>query len=291
MAEQTWTLIESVANPRVKKTLKLRQSRERRASGLLLAEGRREVERAFAAGLVCRELWVCDALLGGDFQPEGVTERVFAASDKVLRKLAWHDDPEGVLGVFVAPRWTLASLPATRASDTYLVAVGTEKPGNLGAMVRTAAAAGCGAVLAVCPSVDVFNPAAIRNSTGAVFSLPVVAVSDTAVALDWLMQRGIAVVASVAPGQGGGSCFEVSWDFPAAVVVGPEHAGLDAAWREHAAALVTIPMAVSNAKRDVSDATSTERRPVDSLNAATAAAVLLYEAVRRQGGLGEALPR
>ncbi|MEM1026694.1 MAG: RNA methyltransferase [Planctomycetota bacterium] len=283
MSHRPTAVIESVANPRLKNTLRLRKSRERRVSGLLLAEGRREVQRAYEAGLACHELWTCDALLGETFSPERDAVHWYTVSPAVLNKLAWHDEPEGMVGVFEAPRWSLASLSETRDGDLYLVAVGTEKPGNLGAMVRTAAAAGCRAVLAVCPSVDVFNPAAIRNSTAAVFSMPVVVVPEATQALDWLAARGISVVAAVSPGQGGGSCFETEWTFPAAITVGPEHAGLDAVWRERASALVTIPMFGHGEIEEVSDATCGAGSSVDSLNASAAAAVLLYEAVRRRG--------
>ncbi|MEM8783563.1 MAG: RNA methyltransferase [Planctomycetota bacterium] len=276
------TRIESVANPRLKRTLKLRKPRERRAAGLLLAEGRREVERAFASGLACRELWTCRDLLGEDFPLSRRADQVYAATPTAFRKLAWHDEPEGVLGVFEAPGWTLAKLPPPEAADMYLVAVGTEKPGNLGAMVRTAAAAGCRAVLAVGPSVDVFNPAAIRNSTGAVFALPVAVVPDAADAIDWLADRGVSIVAAVAPGQSGRSCFEADWAFPAAVVVGPEHAGLDAVWRDRATVLATIPMLGDGDREIALNGIPPTSASVDSLNASNAAAVMLYEAVRRR---------
>ncbi|MEM1098894.1 MAG: RNA methyltransferase [Planctomycetota bacterium] len=281
MGHRPTTAIESVANPRLKSTLQLRKSRQRRASGLLLAEGRREVSRAFAAGLVCRELWTCEPLLGGSFEPLGEIDQAYAASSSVLRKLAWHDEPEGIVGVFEAPRWSLSDLLPTVPDALLLVAVDIEKPGNLGAMVRTAAAAGCRGVLAVGPAIDVFNPAAIRNSTAAVFGMPVVAVPDAEEALDWLEEAGVSILSAVAPEQGGGDCFVEAWTFPAAVVVGPEHAGLSPIWRDRASALVTIPMAGHGAIA-VSDPSPMPKPMVDSLNASTAAAVLLYEAVRRR---------
>ncbi len=283
MAPREPLRIESTANARLKRTLKLRKPRERKAAGVLLAEGRREVDRAFAAGLACRELWTCAELLGGGYSVDGDVDTRIEASAAVFGKVAWHAEPEGVLGVFDAPRWTLESLPAPSGSSIYLVAVGTEKPGNLGAMVRTAAAAGCEAVIAVTPSVDVFNPAAIRNSTAAVFALPVVAVPDAADAIAWLRRQGVSILSAVAPGQGGASCFAAVWDFPAAVVVGPEHAGLEPIWRDAATARVTIPMAGAAEAAFLSDASRAPRCVVDSLNASNAAAILLYEAVRRRG--------
>ncbi|MEM8739441.1 MAG: RNA methyltransferase [Planctomycetota bacterium] len=260
--------ITSVNNVRVKQVVKLREkARERKRQGLLIAEGRREVERARAAGLRPMSWFVSEdnpqasALMQGE--PTWV-------SGAVMRKMAYHTKPEGVLAVFEAPRWSLADLPVN-GDGFYLVAVGTEKPGNLGAMVRTAAAAGCDAVLAVAPEVDVFNPAAIRNSTGAVFGLPTVVVEDDAVAIAWLRERG--VVAAAALADGGTDCFAADWGRGAtAVVIGPEHAGLGEAWRTAAGVALTIPSAGGGG--------------VDSLNASNAAAVLLFEAVRRRASAG-----
>jgi len=283
--------ITSVVNPRVKRLIRLRKPRYRREEGVLLAEGRREVSRADRAGLALRELWICTPL-GATGENNGVNEeekwfksffenylskkdrfgvagfRPVRTTEAVFRKIAYHRDPEGLLAVFDAPRHRLDDVTLERGR--LLVAVGTEKPGNLGAMVRTAAAAGCDAVLAVGPAVDVFNPNAIRNSTGAVFELPVVVVEREADAIAWLHRRRVRLATD------GGSCFEAdlaaSPARPLAVVIGPEHAGLGPAWREAAGAgagAVTIPALTEGV--------------VDSLNASAAAAVLLFEVVRQSG--------
>ena len=279
--------ITSVVNPRVKRLIRLRKPRLRREEGVLLAEGLREVTRGMRAGLVLREVWVCSALVQPDVLPEGeagfnfkaILEsdlkasapfpgvRPVHASEAVFRKIAYHRDPEGLLAVFEAPCPGLEDLNLQRGR--LLVAVGTEKPGNLGAMVRTAAAAGCDAVLAVGPAVDVFNPNAIRNSTGAVFELPVVVVEHESDAVAWLQHRGVRVAAALATG--GGACFAADLaatpDRPLAVVIGPEHAGLGPVWRDAATEAVTIPALTGGV--------------VDSLNASAAAAVLLFEVVRQ----------
>lgn len=270
MARPTDELITSLTNPRVKRVVRLRKPRERRKEGVLIAEGCREVGRGLAAGLAVVEAFGCD---GGTEDIRGFVAALrspgFGAGDvtwvseAVFRKMAYHEKPEGVLAVFEAPRWQLDDMDAR---GLVLVAVGTEKPGNLGAMVRTAAAAGCDAVIAVGPAVDVFNPNAIRNSTGAVFQLPTVVVEDEAEAIAWLKSRGVTVAAALA--EGGHSCFEVDLGRrPLALVVGPEHAGLGEAWRSAADVAVTIP--------------SAEGGVVDSLNASNAAAVLMFEAVRQ----------
>jgi len=274
--------ITSLTNPRIKQVVRLRKARERRQAGVFIAEGFREVQRAVAAGLELLEVFACDDLadasaevrsLVASLDHAAATHQLTRVNAVVLRKMAYHDKPEGVLAVCSTPRWELDQL-AVPEDGFYLIAVGTEKPGNLGAMVRTAAAAGCHAVLAVGPAVDVFNPNAIRNSTAAVFSLPTVVVEDAATAIDWLKQHRIAIAAALA--DGGSDSFTTDWARPGgrvAVVVGPEHAGLDTPWRDAADVALTIPFP------GVSEG---DAGGVDSLNASNAAAVLLFEAVRRR---------
>ena len=236
---------------------------------MLFAEGFREVERALEAGLACRAVWSCPSLLGDRVAPSAPAgaDRI-EASAPVFEKIAWHRRPEGLLAEFVAPRRTLDTLPPTRPESLYLAAVETEKPGNLGAMIRTAAAAGCDAVLAVGPHVDPFHPAAIRNSTAAVFSLPVVAVEQAGDAIAFLRGRGVRIHAAVV-----GAEAAPPPEAPVAVVIGPEDRGLSRVWTDAADRAVGIPLAPG---------------PVDSLNAAAAAAVLLFghrrEAPATRGG-------
>jgi TrmH family RNA methyltransferase len=271
-------IITSVSNARVKRLVRWRDKpRDRQAEGVLLSEGLREVQRALGAGLVLREWFVCEALLG-DTAMRSLREPLsgraslgVGISEPVMRKIAFHAKPEGVLAVFEAPRWTLDEIE-TRAkhSPLYLVVVDTEKPGNLGAMVRSASAAGAGAVLAVGPTVDAFSPQAIRNSTGAVFSLPVVQINDPAEAVAWLKSRGIRIVAALS--SSGLSPEAIDLTQPTAIVIGPEHAGLPPEWNVWADFPVTIPMPGSAQPGGL----------VDSLNASVSAAVLLFEAARQR---------
>jgi RNA methyltransferase, TrmH family len=241
-------VITSVDNARVKDVLRLRKGRERRRSGLFLAEGPREVERARAAGLRIVATYFAPGLLDW---PDG--EEV---SERVLARMAYRAEPEGVLAVVEAPR---RELP--RGGSLYLVSVGVEKPGNLGAMARSADAAGADALLVAEAQADPWNPNAIRASTGAVFTLPVVEV-----ALADVVELGVPIAAAVV----GAPTRHTDADLtrPTAIAVGAEDAGLPAAWREAAEVELSIPMAGSGA---------------DSLNTATAAAILLFEAVRQRG--------
>lgn len=267
--------IESLSNARIKRLVRLRQHRERRREGVFLAEGQREIERAVQAGLTALEIYSCSnlwrggisELLGGSLSDVGL----FEVSEPVFRKIAYLQEPEGVLAVVRTPIHTLSSL-VLPADALILVAVGTEKPGNLGAMARTAEAAGCHALIASGP-VDAFNPNAIRASTGAVFSLPVVAADDEAIR-SFLLTHAM-LLAAATPGRNALPYAEVSMTGALAIVIGPEDRGLDEAWLKVAderGVRVQIPMPGQARPRSV----------VDSLNAANAAAILLFEAVRQR---------
>ena len=281
-------MITSVENARVKDVLRLRKARERRAVGLFVAEGVREVERALRAQLVARALYVAPELLPdwappappppasppalpplalptppGTLSPPApspapalhnlVPEEVSA---RVLAKMAYRAEPEGVLGIFEIPQRTLPP-----GADLILVAVDIEKPGNLGAMARTADAAGAGALLVAGTASDPWNPNAIRASTGAVFTLPIVDAT-----LDEVRALTLHKVAAVVGAAKTYTAADLTQ--PTALIVGAEDEGLDARWREAADMHVSIPM---------------RGRAADSLNAATSAALLLYEAVRQRG--------
>jgi TrmH family RNA methyltransferase len=241
-------VITSLDNPRVKEVLHLRKARERRRSGLFLAEGPREVERAAAAGLRIVASYCAPSLL----EWPGADE----VSERVLARMSYRAEPEGVLAVVEAPR---RELP--RGGTLYLVAVGIEKPGNLGAMARSADAAGADALVVAEAAADPWNPNAIRASTGAVFTLPVVEAT-----LDELRALDARLVAAVV---GAGTRHtDADLTGPVALAVGAEDDGLPARWRDAADVAVEIPL---------------RGRVADSLNAATAAAILLFEAVRQRG--------
>jgi RNA methyltransferase, TrmH family len=241
-------MITSLDNPRVKEVVRLRSARERRRRRLFLAEGPREVERARAAGLRLVATYFAPSLVDWD-EGEEVSERVLA-------KMAYRAEPEGVLAVVEAP---VHELP--RGGTLYLVAVGIEKPGNLGAMARTAEAAGADALVLAEARVDVWNPNAIRTSTGAVFTLPVVEAS-----LDEVKALGVRLVAAVVDAKT--AYTEADLTGPVALAVGAEDEGLDERWRAAADLAVSIPL---------------HGRATDSLNAATAAAIVLFEANRQRG--------
>lgn len=248
MARFAGAVITSVENPRVKEVLRLRKARERRSAGLFVAEGPREVERARAAGLVVRDTFFAPSLIEW---PDG--EEV---DERVLRRMSYRAEPEGVLAVVEAPQRTLPG-----SSTLLLVAVGIEKPGNLGAMARTADTAGAEALLVGDARSDPWNPNAIRASTGSVFTLPIVDVTAADVA--GLPHRKVAATLGA-----GTAYIDVDYTAPTAFLVGAEDEGLPEEWRAVADDHVEIPMR--------------HGATADSLNASAAAAVLLFEAVRQR---------
>ncbi len=269
MPSPTLPIVTSLANPRVKAAAALRDRRERDRAGLTLIDGARELRRALDAGVTVVEAFVCEPLLAGPdaraaldrLRADGTT--IQPTSDAVFAKLAFGQRAEGLVAVIRIPATGLddISLP-----DQPLVVVveAVEKPGNLGAILRSADGAGASAVIAASPRTDPFNPNAIRASAGTIFSVPL-GVGTTAETLDWLAAHGIRVVAArVDAGRG---YTEADLTGPLALVVGAEVEGLSDTWNASGVEAVRIPMLGA----------------ADSLNVSVSAAILLYEARRQRG--------
>ena len=263
--------ITSRQNDRVKAVSALRDAAERRRTGLFIAEGMREVQRAMEAGLGVRDVFVCPQVLGKK-EPSGGTRLREAASgvwyevsESVLAKLAYRENPEGIVAVFEQPRWTFETIMPRVVPELWLVGSGLTKPGNVGAMARTALAAGATALIVTGGGVDAFNPNAIRASTGAVFTLPVVEAEVTRV-LEFFAGRDVMLIAADPAAQT--TYTDLDLHGPLAVVIGAEDTGLDPAWTKHSQITrAAIP---------------TQNHSVDSLNASVAAAVFLFEALRQR---------
>lgn len=258
--------IESPSNPRVQRLVRLRERRARDAEGVALVEGAREVARAIAGGWPVAVVATCAALASPEarvLEPRLAqlgAER-WTLSEAAFAKASVRRHPDGVLALVVPPRLALEDLPV-RSDALYLVSDGLEKPGNLGALLRTADAADVDAVLVTGTGTDLLNPNVVRASMGSLFARPVLAVAPEA-ARAALRARGIQVVATTPA-----ATLDL-WDAdlrgPVAIVVGTEHAGLDPDWLDAADVQVRVPMSGL----------------ADSLNVATTGALLLFE-VRRQ---------
>jgi TrmH family RNA methyltransferase len=248
--------IVSTSNPRIQRLARLSQRRHRDREGVFLVEGRRLFQRAIAAGLSPIEVY-------GDGSVDlGVTGMVWVKPN-VLDGVSYRDRSQGLIAVFPQHFDDLASLDP-RDPALLLVAESLEKPGNLGAMLRTADAVGADAVVSLAGGVDRFNPNVLRASTGACFSVPTI-VSDIVTLSAWLTTHGIGLVA--ADPMGSTTLWDADLRGPLAVMVGAEDRGLSHEARSRASLIVTIPM---------------EGAVVDSLNASVTMALLAYEAVRQR---------
>ena len=260
------SIITSVRNPRILELARLRRG-GRVADAPVLIDGRREIDRAARAGWTLEELFVCPGLLDE-------ADRAWAArsdlpvrqrievSQPVLERIAFGDRADGLVATARRPARELASLTL---SATPLIAVvqGLEKPGNLGAILRSAAAAGVEAVIVSDARTDVYHSSVIRASTGAVFSVPIVE-TDGEAARQWLAQRRISIIAARPDGADEYTC--VNYRGATAFVLGAEAEGLAEDWRNAAIQPVRIPM----------------QGAVDSLNVSVTAALLFYEARRQR---------
>jgi TrmH family RNA methyltransferase len=255
--------ISSVQNERVKRILRLvRKAATRREEGLTVIEGAREVARAMENGWQPVELWLCQDLADPHFLADRAPCERICCSRAVFEKMAYREGTDGVLAVGPLVGKTLQQLTLP-ANPLLLIAEGVEKPGNLGALLRTADGAGADAVIVCDSATDLNNPNVIRASIGTLFYLPV-AEATTQQAVEFLNARGIRMLAATPEASTVYS--ETDLTGPLAVVVGAEDTGLSEAWKTQAGLKVRIPMLGKN----------------DSLNVSVSAAVLLYEAVRQR---------
>jgi TrmH family RNA methyltransferase len=260
--------ISSTKNPRIRAAAALRDRRERDEAGLTLVDGVRELARALAGGAVVVEVFVDEARLGSEGAGAVDEARrrgavVVPVAGPVLDRLAYGDRAEGLVAVVRIPGLSLMDLRLP-ADPLVVVLEGLEKPGNLGAVLRTADAAGADAVIAADPRTDLFNPNAIRASLGTIFAVPVAAGPSAAVR-DHLSAGGLRLV--VARVDAERHYTDVDLRGPVALVLGGEAAGLTDTWSGPGVVPVRLPML----------------GVADSLNVSIAAAVLLYEARRQRG--------
>ncbi|MFL5727456.1 MAG: TrmH family RNA methyltransferase [Chloroflexota bacterium] len=263
----------SLTNPRIKAAIRLRDRREREATGKSIVDGPRELLRALDAGVVVDEAFVCDRLVRTDEARAAVARLAASAgftsvSEAVIAKLAFGDRSDGVVAIVRIPSTSLGELGRFLRPESLIVVVeSVEKPGNLGAILRTADGAGADAVVAADARTDLFNPNAIRASLGTIFTVPVAAASSAEV-LAWLAARGTRIVAARVEAER--QYTDCDLRGAVALVLGSEAEGLRTDWDDPRVETVRIPM----------------RGTADSLNVSVAAAVLLYEALRQRTAAG-----
>lgn len=252
------TTISSAQNIRIKQLLLLQQkSSERRKQGLFVVEGRRELEHCMEAGYEVVTRYICPALYGDDYPKDAIM-----VTPTVYEKIAYRGTTEGVVATVRSPRITLDELQLSR-QPLLMVLERVEKPGNLGAILRSADAAKADAVIVCDPLTDLYNPNLIRGSVGAIFTVPTVACSSSE-CIRFLQERNIQIL--TAQLQDSHLYYDQDMRKGTAIVMGTEATGLTDQWRNVATAHIRIPMLGK----------------LDSLNVSVSAAILLFEAVRQR---------
>jgi TrmH family RNA methyltransferase len=261
--------IESPANPRIRSAVALRERRERDTARLTLVDGGREARRAIEAGMDVETAFLCRELLTSDDARAAVAalgratgrRELLEVSARAFEKLAYGDRSDGIVLVVRPRARTLADLELPE-SPLVLVTEDVEKPGNVGAILRSADGAGADAVIAV-GGTDLFNPNVIRASVGTVFSVPVVAAPVDEV-IAWLRANALRIIATRVDSPTLHADAELRG--PVALVLGSEADGLSPAWQGADVESIRLPM----------------EGIADSLNVSAAAAILLYEAWRQR---------
>ncbi|MFB9992341.1 TrmH family RNA methyltransferase [Deinococcus oregonensis] len=261
-------VITSLQNALVKRLVRLRTRRERELDGVIVVEGAREATRALASGVRPSLIVTCPALYSPEAQAVAHTltgERA-ELSRTAFEKVSGRENPDGLL--MVAPTPT-PQLPDPAEQAVVVVLHGLEKPGNVGAILRSADAAGAHAVLVLGRGADPYGPNVIRASQGSVFRVPTAVVTEEE-AWGWLLEHGFTTVACTPDAP------QAYWDAPltgrVALLLGTEHEGLPEEWRtsrSSSSLSVSIPMHAAPGG-------------ADSLNVSTAAALVLFECVRQR---------
>ena len=254
-------IITSVQNARIKHVVALQQkSSLRREEGLFVVEGQREIEHCIACGYEVVELFVLNTIdYSGSIAHTFVTPQVY-------EKMAYRGSTEGIIAVVRCKEHSLLTLCSSLSAKTrplIVVLESVEKPGNLGAILRTAEAAKVDAVIVCDPLTDLYNPNLIRASIGGVFCVPV-AVCTSGECITFLKEHGVRIL--TAQLQDSYEYYDYDMRHATAIVMGTESTGLTDQWREAADAHIRIPMLGR----------------LDSLNVSVSAAILMYEAVRQR---------
>jgi TrmH family RNA methyltransferase len=261
--------ITSLTNPRVKAAVRLRDRHEREATGLTLIDGARELRQALSAGVIVETAFVAPSRVRSEearaalHDLEDKITDIVEVSEAVFAKLAFGDRSDGIVAIVRTGSVELESLRLTLGEPLVVVVEAVEKPGNLGAILRTADGAGASGLIAADPLTDLFNPNAVRASLGTIFRVPLAAASSRAT-LDWLTTRAITPIAARV--DAAIPYTEVDMRGPIAIVLGSEATGLSSGWDDPRVTSVCIPMLGT----------------ADSLNVSVAAAIMLYEAVRQR---------
>jgi RNA methyltransferase, TrmH family len=261
-------IISSLQNPLIKNVLLLNDKpRARKEQNRIVIEGQREIRLAAISGFSITDLFYCPAIISeselGLLLPKlGENIEMSQVSVDVFNRIAYRNDSGGVIALAIPRRLQFSDLQLSK-EPLLLVLETVEKPGNLGALLRTADAAGLDAVIICDPQTDIYNPNAIRSAIGCIFTMPVVT-TTSGEAINWIRAAGIRMFGTALTA----THFYHETDFrqPSAIIMGAEATGLSDKWLDGADDLIKIPM----------------RGKIDSMNVSASAAVVIFEAMRQR---------
>jgi len=259
--------ITSIQNPRIKQISQLSKNRDRKEKGVFAMEGARELGLAVDAGYIPESVFVCPEIYAKSEYPDLLRKinvnLITEITPEIFSKLAYREGSDGIIAIMKPHNHDLSTLNL-KANPFIIVLESVEKPGNLGAVLRTADAAMADAVIICDPNTDLYNPNVIRSSVGCIFTVNVgIATSEDA--LEWLKARDITTYAA----ELNASEWYHNCDLtkPSAIIMGTEADGLTKFWLENADKRIKIPM----------------RGMIDSLNVSVSTAILTFEAMRQRG--------
>jgi len=257
--------IASIQNPFIKSLVLLQEkAKARKQSGTFLIEGKREIEIAKKGGYEIETiLFLPEICLENEARKIAGNSELIEISKDIYQKLAYRDTTEGILAVAKAKSMLLSDLQLSK-NPLILIAEAPEKPGNIGALLRTADAANLDAVIIANPKSDLYNPNVVRSSVGCLFTNQI-ATGTTAEIIAFLKERNINFYCATL--QNSTSYHTQNYTSPTALVVGTEATGLTQEWRDEATQNIIIPM----------------QGEIDSMNVSVAAAILIFEAKRQRG--------
>lgn len=259
--------ITSLQNPKIKNIVKLGKAKERKAQNLFVLEGARELTLAQSANYEVDSVFICPELFGKTDYPdvlENISQHlIHEVSQQVFEKIAYREGSDGLIALMKPKSHTLQDLKLSE-NPFIIILEAVEKPGNLGAILRTADAAQVDAVIVCDPLTDIYNPNAIRSGVGCTFTVPT-AICSSEEALSWLKQNKITSFAAELKASSWYQ--ETDYTQPSAIVMGTEADGLTPFWLTNADHRIKIPM----------------RGKIDSLNVSVSTAVITFEAMRQRG--------
>jgi TrmH family RNA methyltransferase len=260
--------ITSIQNPKIKNLIKLQKASERREQGLFVIEGAREIGLALEAGYKAKSFFITDTLINNNEVKEllaksNIQKEVYEITSDIFSKLAYREGSDGLL-MLSEPKSNQLNDIKLSPNSFVIVLEAVEKPGNLGAILRTADAAGVDALIICDPRTDFYNPNVIRSSVGCLFTTQVSACSNAAT-LEWLKSNRINIYAAALTNQ---SKLYTTINFcnNSAVVMGTEADGLSDFWLSNCDEKIIIPMLGK----------------IDSLNVSNATAIIVFEALRQR---------